>query len=63
MAGTGSGLALIWFIDRKNGLCGVGAILASLPFDAEQRQTFRRDIYRKYAAFKGQQVSFAILYA
>lgn len=54
----GGGMTLIWFIDRKNGFCGVGAIQASLPFDTDAvmalRQTFRRDIYRKYAAFKGQ---------
>ncbi|GAM38696.1 transesterase [Talaromyces pinophilus] len=42
----------------SNGLCGVGAILDSLSFNADivmaLRQTFRRDIYRNYAAFKGQ---------
>ncbi|KAJ6133592.1 hypothetical protein N7471_008807 [Penicillium samsonianum] len=55
----GGGLTLTWFIDRKNNLCGVGAIQAALPVDgdlvAELKQTFRRDIYRKYIAWKGQQ--------
>ncbi|CAM1502587.1 Fc.00g073630.m01.CDS01 [Cosmosporella sp. VM-42] len=52
----GGGLTLTWFIDRKNNLCGVGAVQATLPLDndvvAGLKQTFRRDIYRKYAAWK-----------
>jgi len=55
----GGGLTLTWFIDRKNGLCGVGAVQAALPLDndvvAALKQTFRRDIYRKHAAWKEQQ--------
>jgi CubicO group peptidase (beta-lactamase class C family) len=55
----GGGLTLAWFIDRKNDLCGVGAIQAALPVDSstveELKQTFRRDIYRKHAAWKQQQ--------
>ena len=55
----GGGLTLTWFIDRKNNLCGVGAIQATLPVDgefvAELKQTFRHDIYRKYTAWKSQQ--------
>ncbi|CAI7642030.1 unnamed protein product [Penicillium palitans] len=55
----GGGLTLAWFIDRKNNLCGVGAIQAALPVDgdlmAELKQTFRRDIYTKYTAWKDQQ--------
>ncbi|KAJ5210928.1 Beta-lactamase-related protein [Penicillium cf. griseofulvum] len=55
----GGGLTLAWFIDRKNNLCGVGALQAKLPVDgdlmAELKQTFRREIYHKYAAWKGQQ--------
>ncbi|KAF9252483.1 hypothetical protein DTO027I6_2938 [Penicillium roqueforti] len=55
----GGGLTLTWFIDRKNNLCGVGAIQAALPVDgelvAELKQTFRHDIYRKYTAWKSQQ--------
>jgi CubicO group peptidase (beta-lactamase class C family) len=55
----GGGLTLTWFIDRKNGLCGVGAVQAALPVDgdvvAALKQTFRRDIYRKHAAWKEQQ--------
>ncbi|RHZ61815.1 serine hydrolase domain-containing protein [Aspergillus thermomutatus] len=58
----GGGLTLTWFIDRKNGLCGVGAVQATLPVDndvvAGLKQTFRRDIYRKHAAFKGEQPSY-----
>lgn len=52
----GGGLTLAWFIDRKNGLCGVGAIQAALPVDvelvSELKQVFRRDIYHKRAAWK-----------
>ncbi|KFY31943.1 hypothetical protein V493_00656 [Pseudogymnoascus sp. VKM F-4281 (FW-2241)] len=55
----GGGLTLTWFIDRKNGLCGVGAVQAALPFDgdvaANLKQTFRRDIYREHAKWKSQQ--------
>ncbi|KAG2171894.1 hypothetical protein INT44_006684 [Umbelopsis vinacea] len=55
----GGGLTFAWFIDRKNGLCGVGAVQAKLPIDgdtvAELKQVFRRDIYRKRAAWKEQQ--------
>ncbi|KAL2126114.1 hypothetical protein VTI74DRAFT_1669 [Chaetomium olivicolor] len=52
----GGGMTFAWFIDRKNDLCGLGAIQAALPVDVglvtELKQTFRRDIYRKYAAWK-----------
>lgn len=55
----GGGRTLTWFIDRKKNLCGVGAVQASLPFDGNTaealKQTFRRDIYRKHAAWKEQQ--------
>ncbi|KFY20662.1 hypothetical protein V491_03535 [Pseudogymnoascus sp. VKM F-3775] len=55
----GGGLTLTWFIDRKKGLCGIGALQASLPLDgdvvASLKQTFRHDIYRKHAAWKAQQ--------
>ncbi|KAK9853942.1 Beta-lactamase-related protein [Penicillium brevicompactum] len=54
----GGGLTLAWFIDRKNGLCGVGAIQAAMPVDvelvSELKQVFRRDIYHKRAAWKQQ---------
>ena len=55
----GGGMTIAWFIDRKNGLCGIGAVQAALPVDLELvaalKQTFRHDIYRKHAAWKGQQ--------
>ncbi|KAH6873956.1 beta-lactamase/transpeptidase-like protein [Thelonectria olida] len=55
----GGGLTLTWFVDRKNDLCGVGAIQAALPVDgqliAELKDVFRKDIYRKHAAWKGGQ--------
>jgi CubicO group peptidase (beta-lactamase class C family) len=56
----GGGMTFTWFIDRKNGLCGLGAPQASLPIDLGVveglKQSFRHDIYRKYAAWrKGQQ--------
>lgn len=55
----GGGLTLTWFIDRKNGLCGVGAVQAKLPLDymtvEALKQAFRRDIYRKHSAWKENQ--------
>ena len=52
----GGGLTFTWFIDRKNDLCGVGAVQASLPTDVEVvdalKQTFRHDVYRKRAKWK-----------
>jgi hypothetical protein len=55
----GGGVSLAWFIDHKNGLCGVGAVQPALPVDidavAALKQTFRRDVYRKHAAWKEQQ--------
>lgn len=55
----GGGLTFAWFIDRKNNLCGVAAIQASLPVDGETiaalKQTFRHDIYRKHAAWEKEQ--------
>ncbi|KAK3352478.1 beta-lactamase/transpeptidase-like protein [Lasiosphaeria hispida] len=47
-----------WFCDRTNGLCGLGAIQASLPVNgkivSDLKQTFRHDMYRKHAAWKEQ---------
>jgi CubicO group peptidase (beta-lactamase class C family) len=55
----GGGLTLAWFIDRKNGLCGVGAVQAALPLDIQEievlKQTFRKDVYRKRSAWREQQ--------
>ncbi|KAF5025998.1 hypothetical protein F66182_1900 [Fusarium sp. NRRL 66182] len=55
----GGGLTLTWFIDRKNDLCGIGAILAALPLDVQVatdlKDVFRKDIYKKYAAWKEEQ--------
>jgi CubicO group peptidase (beta-lactamase class C family) len=55
----GGGVSLAWFVDRKNGLCGVGAVQPALPVDidavAALKQTFRRDVYRKRTAWKKQQ--------
>jgi CubicO group peptidase (beta-lactamase class C family) len=55
----GGGLTLLWFIDRKNDICAVGAICASLPLGDEVMKTatdlkdvIRKDIYRKYAGWK-----------
>lgn len=57
----GGGLTLAWFIDRKNDLCGIGAIQSALPVDgqlvAELKQVFRKDIYRKHDTWKNQQKS------
>lgn len=47
----GGGLTYSWFVDRKNGLCGVVAVMARMPVDvgavAELKQVFRKDIYTK----------------
>lgn len=55
----GGGMTFAWFIDRQNGLCGVGAVQSALPADGDTvtalKQTFRRDVYRKHAAWKEQQ--------
>lgn len=52
----GGGMSFAWFIDRKNGLCGLAALQSSLPVDggalAGLKQIFRRDIYRKRAAWR-----------
>jgi len=54
----GGGLTFAWFIDRQNNLCGLCAVQAALPVDVELvgslKQIFRRDIYRKHAAWKNQ---------
>ncbi|KXX82677.1 Acyltransferase LovD [Madurella mycetomatis] len=54
----GGGMSFAWFIDRKNGLCGLGAVQSSLPVDidvvSDLKQTFRHDIYRKHAAWDKQ---------
>ncbi|CAH0023514.1 unnamed protein product [Clonostachys rhizophaga] len=52
----GGGMTLAWFADRKNDLTGVVAVQATIPTDVpvvtELKQVFRKDIYRKYAAWK-----------
>ena len=55
----GGGLTITWFVDRKNDLCGIGAVNARIPLDGDVTQTatdlkdvFRKDIYRKYHAWK-----------
>lgn len=52
----GGGMSFAWFIDRKNGLCGLGAVQPSLPVDGgvvtSLKQTFRHDVYRKLAAWR-----------
>ncbi|KAI8958579.1 putative transesterase [Daldinia sp. FL1419] len=55
----GGGMTFAWFVDRKNNLCGVGAIQAQVTLDVDVteslKQTFRHDIYRKRAAWKNEQ--------
>ena len=55
----GGGLTLTWFIDPKNDLCGIGAVQASLPLDyaviETLKQTFRRGVYHRRAAWKAKQ--------
>jgi hypothetical protein len=54
----GGGLTFAWFIDRKNGLCGLCAVQSALPVDPQTvtdlKQTFRCDVYRKYDTWKAQ---------
>jgi len=54
----GGGLTLAWFIDRKNDMCGIGAIQSSLPWDRDAvtalKQTFRKGVYRERAVFEQQ---------
>ncbi|KAF7342892.1 Acyltransferase LovD [Mycena sanguinolenta] len=56
-AGTltwGGGQTVVWFIDRSNGLCGVGSVQSNIPINIEivsaLKDTIRHDIYRKHAA-------------
>jgi CubicO group peptidase (beta-lactamase class C family) len=55
----GGGRTFTWFIDRKNGLCGIRAIQVALPFDNNAVETLKgtlaHDFYRKYGAWKEQQ--------
>ncbi|RSL70417.1 hypothetical protein CEP53_001893 [Fusarium sp. AF-6] len=57
----GGGLTLTWFIDRKNDICGVGAVQAALSggvdgkLVSDLKQVFRKDIYCKRAAWKEKQ--------
>ncbi|KAI1477693.1 putative transesterase [Daldinia eschscholtzii] len=57
----GGGMTFTWFVDRKNNLCGVGAVQALTTLDVETteslKQTFRHDIYRKREAWKKNQTS------
>jgi hypothetical protein len=52
----GGGMSFAWFVDRKSGLCGLGAVQLTLPVDggaaANLKQTFRHDVYCKYAAWR-----------
>jgi CubicO group peptidase (beta-lactamase class C family) len=54
----GGGMTFAWFVDRKNGICGVGAILSKVPIDipavSELKQVFRKDVYRKWEEWKQQ---------
>ncbi|KAF8208488.1 beta-lactamase [Mycena galopus ATCC 62051] len=55
----GGGQTLTWFVDPESGLCGVGAVLATVPMDldavGELKDSFRHDIYRKHAGWKREQ--------
>ncbi|GAO17588.1 hypothetical protein UVI_02050720 [Ustilaginoidea virens] len=52
----GGGLTLAWFIDRKNDLCGIGAVQTTLPVDgdvvADLKQVFRKGVYHKRAEWE-----------
>ncbi|PTB34701.1 uncharacterized protein TrAFT101_010772 [Trichoderma asperellum] len=53
----GGAMSLLWFIDRKNDLCGFGAIQATLAPGGTAsipvlKDTFRKDIYALHAAWK-----------
>jgi len=62
----GGAASMIWFVDRKKGVCGFVAIqlVPALPVDmallTELKGVFRSDVYRKFAAWKegrGERVS------
>ncbi|KAI1802400.1 putative transesterase [Daldinia bambusicola] len=57
----GGGMTFTWFVDRKNDLCGVGAVQALTTLDVDLveglKNTFRHDIYRKREAWKKAQTS------
>ncbi|KAJ5780329.1 Beta-lactamase-like protein [Penicillium paradoxum] len=57
----GGGHTLTWFVDRKNDLCGVGAVQAALPLDNdlmdELKHTFRHDVYCKRVAWREEQLN------
>ncbi|KAJ6515374.1 putative transesterase [Mycena sanguinolenta] len=55
----GGGQTFVWFVDRTNSLCGVGAVQSTIPINIEVVSTLkdilRHDIYRKHAAWKEKQ--------
>ncbi|KAJ6515372.1 putative transesterase [Mycena sanguinolenta] len=55
----GGGQTFVWFVDRTNGLCGVGAVQSTIPINIEAVSTlkdiFRHDIYRKHLTWKEEQ--------
>lgn len=52
----GGGLTFIWFVDRKNHFCGIGAVQSALPIDAEVtarlKDSIRKAIYRDYSVWR-----------
>lgn len=53
-------MPVVWFIDRKNDLCGFGCIQATLNPGGTSRvlglkMSFQKQIYIEYAAWKAQQ--------
>lgn len=54
----GGGLTFAWFLDRKNGICGVGGLTSKVPVDmeavADLKQVFRKGVYKKRDEWKRQ---------
>lgn len=52
----GGGNTLAWFVDRKEGLCGVGAVQGVIPTDVavagELKDVFRRGVYKEFRESK-----------
>lgn len=52
----GGGLTLTWVIDRKNHLCGIGAVQSAMPIDVEVtarlKDSIRKEIYRDYSLWR-----------
>jgi CubicO group peptidase (beta-lactamase class C family) len=53
----GGGMTFTWWIDRQNGICGVGAVQGKMPIDipamTDLKSNFRHNVYREFEQKKG----------